>query len=104
MKYFAAMQTIRDASQIEPNKAAHVEFLERLVGEGKIALRGRFTDGSGGLTIFQAQTLEEARAIAESDPYVTAGARHLELREWAMKPSVEEYLAAGPRGREKRDD
>jgi uncharacterized protein len=99
MKYFAAMQTIRDPNQIEGNKVAHVEFLERMFGEGKIALRGRFADGSGGLTIFQAETLEEARAIAESDPYVVAGARHLDLREWAMRPSVEEYLAAGAAGK-----
>jgi uncharacterized protein len=97
MKYFAAIQTIRDLSQIEPNKVAHVDFLERLAADGTIVLRGRFIDGSGGLTIFRAPSLEEARTIAESDPYVRAGARHLDLHEWNMTPKFEELQSRGTR-------
>jgi uncharacterized protein len=89
MRYFAAIQSIRDPEKIEANKSQHVEFLERMVARGKIALRGRFTDGSGGLTIFRAESLEEARELAEDDPYVRVGARHLELHEWDMKPKVD---------------
>ena len=90
MKYFAAIQSIRDAEKIEANKQDHVDFLERMAAAGKIALRGRFIDGSGGLTIFRADSLEEARCMAEEDPYVRSGARSLTLHEWNMTPNIDE--------------
>jgi len=86
MKYFAAIQSILDADRIAAARPSHIEYLERLVAEGKIHLRGRFPDGSGGLTIYRADTLEEAQVLAGSDPFVSSGARHLELHEWDMKP------------------
>ncbi|MGC2332553.1 MAG: YciI family protein [Candidatus Acidiferrales bacterium] len=85
MKFFAAIQTVLDAGKGEAYRDEHVEFLERLVGDGRIFARGRFLDGSGGLTIFEAQSLEDARKAAESDPYVIHGVRRLEIHEWDMK-------------------
>lgn len=90
MKYFAAIQMVRDAGKIETNKQDHVAFLERMAAAGRIALRGRFIDGSGGLTIFKAESLEEARRMAEDDPYVRNGARSLELHEWNMTPTPDD--------------
>jgi uncharacterized protein YciI len=86
MKYFAAIQSVLDADKISAAKPAHLAFLERLVAEGRIHLRGRFPDGTGGLTIYRAETLDEARVLAEADPYVQSGARRLDLHEWDMKP------------------
>lgn len=86
MKYFAAIQSVLDADKIAATKPAHLEFLERMVAEGRLYLRGRFPDGSGGLSIYRAETLDEARALAERDPYVQSGARRLDLHEWDMKP------------------
>jgi len=34
-----------------------------------------------------AESLDEAKKLAESDPYVSSGARVLELYEWDMKVS-----------------
>lgn len=85
MKFFAAVQFVLDASKGEPHKQKHVEFLEKGVAEGRIFARGRFPDGCGGLTIFEAESLEEAKRYAESDPYVVHGVRRLEIHEWAMK-------------------
>jgi uncharacterized protein len=90
MKYFAAIQSIRDLEKMEATKKEHVEFLEQMATAGKIALRGRFIDGTGGLTIFKAETLEEAQRMAEDDPYVRSGARKLELHEWNMTPKFDE--------------
>ena len=44
-----------------------------------------FTDDAGGLVVYRAGTIDEAKKIAESDPYVTSGARRLELHEWDAK-------------------
>jgi uncharacterized protein len=90
MKYFAAFQTVLDGEKAEASRLEHLEFLERMLAEGRIYLRGRFTDGSGGLTIFRAEAINEARKIAEGDPYVSGGARRLELHEWEMKPRPDE--------------
>ena len=86
MKYFAAIQSILDASKIEAVRKPHLEYLEKMVAEGKIHMRGKFSDGLGGLTVYKAETIEEARKMAESDPFVSSGARKLDLHEWEMKP------------------
>lgn len=85
MKFFAAIQFVLDANKGERYKQDHVEFLEKGVAEGRIFARGRFPDGSGGLTIVEAPSLDEAKTYAESDPYVVHGVRRLEVHEWAMK-------------------
>lgn len=46
-------------------------------------MAGPFTDKLGGLVIYKADSLEEARQLAEADPVVVEGARTLELREWS---------------------
>jgi uncharacterized protein YciI len=85
MKYFAAVQSLLNADKCTEYRDAHLEFLQSMLKEGRIFARGRFPDGSGGLTIFEAESLEEARKMAESDPYVREGGRKLDVHEWAMK-------------------
>jgi uncharacterized protein len=84
MKYFAAILTIGDSSRSQEFRPLHLAHLERGEREGFIHSRGRFTDGAGGLIIYMAESAEEARRIAEQDPYVLSGARKLELHEWEM--------------------
>jgi uncharacterized protein YciI len=86
MKYFAAVQSVLNVEKIEAVRPSHVEYLEKMVAEGKIHLRGKFPDGTGGLTIYRAATIEEAQQLAGDDPFVSSGARRLELHEWDMKP------------------
>jgi uncharacterized protein len=86
MKYFAALLRLKDLEKNASFRQKHLDFLVQKDNEGKIFARGRFTDG-GGLVIYVASSYEEAASIAESDPYVTSGARILELYEWEMKVS-----------------
>ncbi len=85
MKYFAAFLPMLDEEKSRAVRPRHLAFLEEQDARGKIFARGPFTDGSGGLVIYNASSLEEAQEIAASDPYVTEGARRLELQEWAMR-------------------
>jgi uncharacterized protein len=85
MKFFAALLPVRDLEKSQEFRPAHVEFLDQKSKEGKILARGRFVDGAGGLIIYKADSLEDAKKIAASDPYVVNGARSLELHEWDMK-------------------
>ena len=85
MKYFAALLNMKDVEKNTKYRQQHMDFLVEKEKEGKIFARGRFTDGEGGLVIYIAASGEEARKLAESDPYVVSGARTLELHEWDMK-------------------
>jgi uncharacterized protein YciI len=85
MKYFAAFLKMKDLEKNESYRQQHTNFLVEKDQEGKIFARGRFTGNNGGLVIYIAASLEEAAKIAESDPYVSSGARILELYEWDMK-------------------
>lgn len=88
MKYFAAFLKMHDPAKSQNLRPLHIEFLENMAQEGKILARGKFTDNSGGLVIYKAESLEQARTTAEADPYVREGARLLDLHEWDMKLHV----------------
>jgi uncharacterized protein len=85
MKYFAAFLKMKDMNKNADYRQQHVDFLLEKEKEGVIFARGRFSDDTGGLVIYRAESLEQATEIAASDPYVDSGARELELHEWDMK-------------------
>ena len=87
MKFFAAFLKMQDPVKNQDFRPQHLEFLDQGVKQGTVFARGRFTDGTGGLVIYRASSLEEAQEIAASDPYVKSGARSLDLHEWDMKLS-----------------
>jgi uncharacterized protein YciI len=59
-------------------RAEHLAYIEPLSRAGKIVVAGPFTDGSGSLIVFEADSMEAAQKQARNDPYVTRGifARH----------------------------
>jgi len=85
MKYFAAFLKMNDLEKNADYRQQHIDFLLQNEKEGNIFARGRFAESKGGLIIYEAPSLEETLKIAESDPYVTSGARTLEVFEWDMK-------------------
>lgn len=58
----------------------HVQYLKKLDDLGKLVLCGPFTDCDGGMVILECKNIEEARAIAESDPFIKEGYKTFELR------------------------
>jgi uncharacterized protein len=84
MKYYAAFLPMLNIEKSQSLRSLHLNFLARGRQQGQIYASGRFTDGAGGLVIYQAETLDEATRIAQSDPYVANGARRLEIHEWDL--------------------
>lgn len=84
MKYFAVLLPMVNEEKSQLYRPEHLEFLEKMSREGKILARGRFADGSGGMVIYMAQSLDEAKSYAEADPYIIHGARGMEIHEWEM--------------------
>ncbi|HEV2426430.1 MAG TPA: YciI family protein [Terriglobia bacterium] len=87
MKYFAAILRLLDQEKNVALRPQHLAFLKEHEAQGRIFSRGPFADGSGGLVIYQAASLESAAELAKRDPYVAQGARRLELHEWLMWPA-----------------
>ena len=54
-------------------RQAHLDRMDPLNKAGKVILAGPLTDGAGSLIVIEAASLEEAKAFAASDPYVTQG-------------------------------
>ncbi|NEW08128.1 hypothetical protein GK047_19190 [Paenibacillus sp. SYP-B3998] len=84
MKYFAVFLQMKDEELSKQYRPEHLVYLEKLRNEGKIYANGRFVDGWGGLVIYKAETLEEAKILAEEDPIVKVGARHCQIHEWEL--------------------
>ena len=58
----------------------HVDHLKKLEKSNKLELCGPFIDYEGGLVIVNADSLDEAKQIAESDPFVSEGYGTYEIR------------------------
>ncbi|UJF34430.1 YciI family protein [Paenibacillus hexagrammi] len=82
MKYFAVLLPMKDEELSKEHRPAHLEYLEQRRSEGKIFANGRFVDGWGGLVIYKAESLEEAKQLAAEDPFVKLGARDCQVHEW----------------------
>ncbi|HTN42964.1 MAG TPA: YciI family protein [Nitrospiria bacterium] len=54
-------------------RPVHLDRLKRLESDGKLILAGPFSDRSGSLIIIEADSIEEARAFIQKDPYVEQG-------------------------------
>ena len=58
-------------------RPTHVEYLNKLNAEGKLAIAGPFLDSdgkpNGSLVIVEAADIDAARALADADPYAKAG-------------------------------
>ncbi|RIU91158.1 YciI family protein [Oceanobacillus picturae] len=84
MNYYAVLLPMKDEEKSKTYRPDHLAYLEEMEEQGNVFAKGRFTDGAGGLVIYQAESLEEAETLVKEDPYVVTGARHYEVHEWTM--------------------
>lgn len=80
--YVALLEMInkeKDEEILEVHKA----YLQKHIDNGNIYGKGPFTDHSGGLVIYKANSFDEAMEFAASDPAVLQGTRKLTLKEWS---------------------
>jgi uncharacterized protein YciI len=68
---------------------AHLEYMIALEKRGVLFASGPFAEADGtmrgnGMTIVRAANAEEARKIAQDDPFFRNGLRDFELREWTV--------------------
>ena len=54
-------------------REAHLQRLDQWAQQGKIILAGPLTDKTGSLIVVETESLEEAQAFAQNDPYMIHG-------------------------------
>jgi uncharacterized protein YciI len=89
-KFYAVLSHPSPAPEkLKPLLPAHLEYMIGLEKRGLLFASGPLSDGAGppsgaGLTILRAANTEEARALAEADPFVVNRLRTYELKEWTI--------------------
>ena len=89
-KFYAVLsQPSSSPERLKPLLPAHLEYMIGLEKRGLLFASGPLSDGAGppsgaGLTILRAASAEEARALAEADPFVTNGVRTFDIKEWTI--------------------
>jgi uncharacterized protein YciI len=82
MKYAAVIEYTPDKAKIEQVRPAHRKYLTGLLQQGKLAAAGPFTDDSGALIVYEADTPEQAEALLKADPFHTGGV----FVRWTLRP------------------
>jgi uncharacterized protein len=89
-KFYAVLSKASPTPEkLKPLLPAHLEYMIGLEKRGVLFASGPLSDGAGpptgaGLTILRTASVEEARALAEADPFVINRLRTFELKEWTI--------------------
>lgn len=74
----------QDSTEAAALQQAHMDNIGRLAEEGVLVLAGPFMDDGEvrGIYVFNVSSVEEARALTETDPAIQAGRLEMELHPW----------------------
>lgn len=76
--------------QLGETLPAHLEYQKQMEAQGNLVLAGPLSDDSGeqmngaGMIIYRADSMEQARQMAENDPMHAQGKRGFTLRRWLV--------------------
>jgi uncharacterized protein len=89
--YVLLSKPLVSPEKLKPVLPAHLEYMIGLEKRGLVFASGPLADAAGegppsghGLTILRAANANEARRIAEGDPFFVAKLRTFELKEWTI--------------------
>jgi uncharacterized protein YciI len=87
--YVVLSKPVVAPDKLQPFLSAHLKYMIGLEKRGHVFASGPLADGAGpptgaGLTVLRAKDLNEARALAEGDPFFVNGLRTFELKEWTV--------------------
>lgn len=78
---------------------AHLDNITRLAEAGSLIVAGPFLDDGDvrGIYLFNVATVEEARALTETDPAIQAGRLEMELHPWYGAAALQQLIDLYPR-------
>jgi uncharacterized protein YciI len=87
--YTATLSYTDDADKIAQVRPTHREYLKTLVDGGKLHESGPFTDDSGALIIYVADSEADARELLANDPFTVNGVIvEATVKEWKIVMST----------------
>lgn len=75
---------IVDKKTFDQHVPEHKAYVRKLITKGHKARTGYWAEFGGGMLLFEASTLEEAKAIVAQDPLIINGCVNYELHEWRV--------------------
>jgi hypothetical protein len=84
-EYMVLTSLVGSSERSAPYREAHRDYMASLKKEGKLVIAGKFLDGGGGGYVLKVNSAEEARALADRDPYHANGVRSYTIREWETR-------------------
>lgn len=85
MPWFVKIEEgIVDKPTFDRHVPAHKAFVQELIAKGHQARTGYWGQFGGGMLLFKASSMAEAKAIIEHDPLVINGCVHYKLYEWCV--------------------
>lgn len=85
MPWFVKIERgIVDKTTFDCHVPAHQAYVQRLIQKGHQARSGYWAEQGGGMLLFEAASLAEAKAIIAQDPLIENGCVNFELHEWKI--------------------
>lgn len=85
MPWFAKIeQGIVEKSIFDQYVPAHKAYVQDLIAKGHKARTGYWARRGGGMLLFEAASMDEAKAIVAQDPLVQNGCVKYELYQWCV--------------------
>jgi uncharacterized protein YciI len=96
MKYAAIIEYSQDKTKIQSLRPTHRQYLASLCERGQLAVSGPFTDDSGALIVYEADSADEAEKLLRGDPFHQNGIfLSYVLRPWNPVIANRELFPAG---------
>jgi uncharacterized protein YciI len=85
MPWFVKIEKgIVDKPIFDQSVSAHKAYVQGLIAKGHKAKTGYWAEFGGGMLVFHAASLDEAKAIVAQDPLIQNGCVEYELHEWRI--------------------
>jgi uncharacterized protein YciI len=96
MPWFVKLERgIVDKATFDQYVPAHVAYVQALIERGHQARTGYWAERGGGMLLFEASSLDEARAIVAEDPLIKNHCVDYELHEWRVVVQSDDGDALG---------
>lgn len=79
--YLVLTQLLTTPEEASKHREGHIKHLASLKEKGKLEFGYRYTDGKGGFYVLNAPNIEEARKLADDDPYHSNKVREYTIAE-----------------------
>ncbi|MCA8920048.1 MAG: hypothetical protein KDB68_07840 [Planctomycetes bacterium] len=90
MPYFVVtIEYIQDMSVVEEHTPAHRAFSAGLKERGLLLMSGPFNPRTGGMLLLKAESVNDAVAAFEDDPFKKLDIAKYDIREWIPKVGIE---------------